>query len=376
MLLFFPGCAADDRRKTDSDSVASKARQVLTWSSEGARARVEQLVLIAPPESEAELRQLAPQVAAAWPELVRSLGAEPSADFELYLIPPDLRGRDDLRRLDAAAPEWAAGFLIGERRIGGLRLDRVDRYPYKDALAVTLHEATHQILQDAVGHERLPLWFEEGVATLIGQRWGAKEWAMARGAVFLGGVPTLDEIDQGFRASAGAARLSYAASHSFVAWSERKYGRDLVPRIVGELRESDNFRAAWLAVTGEVLSGSERRWRRGGLFVYRILPLVGSSGSLWILMSLLAVAGGGKRRREFRQRMERWQAEEDARDLRDAVVAEPVPLRPEEPPDGLSARERARQRWGLPSAQSTETEGRSEGEAERPRRDDDGEWIN
>ncbi|MEM9409453.1 MAG: hypothetical protein AAGA81_25730, partial [Acidobacteriota bacterium] len=190
------------------------------------------------------------------------------------------------------------------------------------------------------------------------------------------GVPTLDEIDQGFRASAGAARLSYAASHSFVAWSERKYGRDLVPRIVGELRESDNFRAAWLAVTGEVLSGSERRWRRGGLFVYRILPLVGSSGSLWILMSLLAVAGGGKRRREFRQRMERWQAEEDARDLRDAVVAEPVPLRPEEPPDGLSARERARQRWGLPSAQSTETEGRSEGEAERPRRDDDGEWIN
>lgn len=362
VLASLTGCVADQTREQPDSATA------LTWSAEGARARVEQMILIAPAESEPELRALAPRVAAAWPGLVRSLGAEPTADFELYLIPPGAGGRDDLRRLDAAAPEWAAGFLIGEQRVGGLRLDRVDRYPYKDAVAVALHEATHQILQDAVGRERLPRWFEEGAATLLGQRWGAKEWAMARGAVFLGGIPTLEEMDQGFQESAGAARLSYAASHSFVAWSERRYGSDLVPQLVEELRESENFRAAWLSVTGEVLSGSERRWRRGGLFLYRILPLIGSSGSLWILMSLLAVAGGGKRRLQFRRRMERWQAEEDARDLRDAESLAPVPLRPDGS-DGLSARERARQRWGLPSARSTEAE-------RAPRRDDDGEWIN
>ena len=42
-----------------------------------------------------------------------------------------------------------------------------------------------------------------------------------------------------------------------------------------------------------VLSGAERHWRRGGLVLYRILPLIGSTGSVWILISLLAVAGGG-----------------------------------------------------------------------------------
>ncbi len=348
--------------------------------------------LIAPSSEAPNLEALAAEVSESWPGFLESLGVEPREPFDLYLIPGSGPETEQVRLMNSMAPRWAAGYLFGAARVGGVRLELVDRYPYKDAAAVTLHEATHQIFFDAFeDRDVLPMWFEEGAATALGQRWGVKEIVLSRGAVFLGGVPLLAEIDAGFSGSAANARLSYAAAHNFVSWSERRYGKDLVRKMVATLQSEvargaerpseDVFRSAWLQVTGEVLVGSERRWRRGALLIYRILPLIGGSGSLWIFMSVLTVAGGRKRRGEFKRRMERWRVEEEQADLRAAESVggrSEVPRRPEEL-RGLGPREAARKRWGLPAGEGSSDpaeEGEERSRSVIERRSHDDEWIN
>ncbi len=373
--------AATGAAQAPSSALAVEVQEV---SGDGVAWRVGSLLLVGQEEQSEVLESLAHEVAPRYARMTRSLGLAPRGDFVLHVVSRGVRPPEPVRQLEALAPEWAAGYLFAPARVGAVRLALAERYPYQSAVSVVLHETVHQILHDAVGDGVLPLWFEEGVATSLGQRWGLREQLLSGSTVAWHGVPRLAEIDRGFRQSTTRARISYSAAYRFLAWSERRFGADLVPRLLAETDTSD-FKKAWASVTGELLAGSERRWRRGGLLLYRVLPLLGSSGALWIAMSALAVLGGAKRRTQFRARMERWRRREEEIDLEVAERVEPLTAdapEAEPPADGerpapgssLAARERARRRWGLPSGDDD----RRQHEGPRPprRRSDEGEWIN
>src|SRR5438105_2720215 len=293
-ILLFLSCAA-----------AAAAAAQDTW----VRERVGLLSLEGPPESERAVHSLAARAAVILPQVESSLGLRPARLYRMVLVPA-LGLRDStLARMDEAAPEWAAGYMIPARRIGAIRIARAAQYPYGTLESVLAHEPTHLWLYDAA-RGRLPLWFDEGVATWEGRRWSPEDaWIYARG-LLTSDLPRLADLDTLFHATASEAELAYAASFAFVSWNAHRHGPALLPRVLAESRTRP-FALAWQAAAGEPLAQSEASWRRDSLIRYRWLPLVTASSTIWGLVALLAAWAGVLRRARARAFRERWREEEE-----------------------------------------------------------------
>lgn len=243
------------------------------------------------------------------PELERSLGVELAGPIVMVVIPPDPSPYPAVARLDAAAPPWAAGFAIASWRVGGLRIEQADRYPFGDPAAVLAHEVVHFLLHDAAG-PGLPRWFAEGVSTREQRRWGLRDVLVYSSNLLLGPLPSLRQLDRAFSGSESDARLAYAASFDFVDWAADEYGEDVVRRVLGAARDR-SFGQAWLAATGVGLTESEADWRRSSLALYRWIPVLTGAGSLWVGVTALFLVAAWRRRRRTRRLYEQWE-EEDA----------------------------------------------------------------
>jgi len=273
------------------------------------RERVELLSLEGPPEAERAVHTLAARATVILPQVESALGVRPAQLYRIVLVPAFGLSDSMLARMDQSAPEWAAGYMIPQQRIGAIRLARAAQYPYGTIESVLAHEATHLLLYDAAPG-RLPLWFEEGVATWEGRRWTAEDmWIYARG-LLTSDLPHLAELDSLFHATASEAELAYAASFAFVSWNAHRHGSDLLPRVIAEAR-SKPFGLAWLAATGEPLDRAEAAWRRESLIRYRWLPIVTASSTIWGLLALLAAWAGLLRRARARAARERWREAEE-----------------------------------------------------------------
>lgn len=239
----------------------------------------------------------------------------------------------NLRALDRGAPDWAAGYALSDQRLLVIRLAQSETYPYFDAGGVLAHEVAHVLIADAAGgSDRIPRWFNEGVASAEQRRWNLRDTLVsASGAVF-GPLPTLDEMDAAFGGSASRARYAYAASFDFVRWARGEYGDGVVRDVLSEAR-TQPFPAAWRQATGDYLWHSEEAWRSSSVWLYRILPLLTNTGNLWLLVIVVFFAAMWARRRKTRKLMEKWEEEEQAR----GGPAPPPDLKlvppPEPPPD-------------------------------------------
>jgi hypothetical protein len=242
------------------------------------------------PEQHVLLDELVRKAADLLPRIERELGVKPAAPYRIILLPR--RPIDDraVLALDASAPDWAAGFLLPAGRIGVIRISEADRYPYSDLASVLAHEATHMLLHDAAGR-RLPRWFGEGVATGIERSWGLRDVLVYSSSLLTGRLPRLAELDAAFEESGARARTAYAASFDFLLWTVRKYGRGVVRDIVREASQRP-FPLAWAAATGTTLARAEAEWRRGSLVLYRWVPALTGTTSLWIVITLLTLLAG------------------------------------------------------------------------------------
>lgn len=265
------------------------------------------LELEAPPGLERQLEALAERAVPMLPELERELGGRFRRRFRMVLIPPGPRS-PEIAALDSLAPEWAAGFVMPERRLGGIRVARAAQYPYGTVENVLAHEAAHVLLRDLDAGE-LPLWFEEGVASWLARRWGLEDAFHYTTALLTTDVPRLDDLDSAFRGGEAEARLGYAASFAFVARSVRRTDPGFLRRLLAETRERP-FPAAWEAAAGVPLERMESEWRRESLIRYRWIPILTASSTLWIGISLLVVLAAARKRRRLLRQRERWDAEE------------------------------------------------------------------
>jgi len=265
------------------------------------------LVLEAASTHEAELLALAADAETMLPRLEQDLGLRLRRPVRIYLLPAESRQSPEERALDGLAPPWAAGFVLAGQRLGAIRLESVDRYPYRDAPSVLGHELTHLLLDDGVG-DGLPPWFEEGVATWLGRRWGLRDALVLSSGLLVGELPALDRLNGMFHSSSSQARLAYAASFDFIEWTLDHHGAEVIPRVV-QLAAERPFVEAWETAVGESLAASEARWRKGSVLLYRWVPLVTGSGTLWLGITLLALVAGVRRRRRSRRLLEQWEDE-------------------------------------------------------------------
>jgi len=195
--------------------------------------------------------------------------------------------------------------------VGAVRIALASRYPYGTIESVFAHEVTHLLIHDAAG-ERVPRWFNEGVATRAGRQWSLEDALVYSTSLLTASLPPLAEIDAAFQGPESNVRLAYAASSSFVAWAQRQYGERMVPDLLVAARTRP-FDDAWRWVTGVPLDIAEEAWRRDSLLRYRWLPgLLTASGLLWAMLGLLTMIGGMRKKALARAQRARWAIEEAA----------------------------------------------------------------
>ena len=271
------------------------------------RARIGFMSLEAPAGSERRVEVLARGAETILPQLEAELGIHPLRRFRMLLIPPDAPADSEIVALDRAAPEWAAGFYVPRLRVGAIRVAQATRYPYGTLESVLAHETTHVLLHDALDG-RLPLWFEEGVATWQGRRWSLQD-VLVYSAVLTTDLPSLAELDSSFHASEGEAELAYAASFAFVSRAVRTHGRAFLRDLLRQAGRRP-FREAWAAASGSTLEEAEAAWRRESLWRYRWIPILTASSTLWLVITLFAVFAGARKRARLRRAREHWAEEE------------------------------------------------------------------
>jgi hypothetical protein len=144
-------------------------------------------------------------------------------------------------------------------------LVRIDLWRSQDDLyQVVAHEFAHVVVARALRSrlERCPLWFNEGVATWVSQRWTPDDEAEVRDLVQAGRALTPPGLDAAFGGSGGDSdlRAAYLQSAAMVEYLTRAAGTETIARLLDAMRRSPDFDAALRQTVGLTESQLYRRW--------------------------------------------------------------------------------------------------------------------
>lgn len=225
----------------------------------------------------------------------------------------------------ASVPPWVSGYAFGEEGVIVLLPARAPSYPDSSLEELLRHEVAHVLVARAAGGRPLPRWFHEGLAMIAGLSWGLDDRSQLTLTLVGDGEVSLERLEQEFRGGQGDVRSAYAIAGAFANDLLRRHGDDAAARILAGVARGLSFEDAFRSATGATLAEAERAfWRRQTLW-YRWVPLLTSSVTLWLLVTLLAIWAMGKRRARDAALRRRWEEEEERR------LAEILPQDPDEP---------------------------------------------
>ena len=148
---------------------------------------------------------------------------------------------------ETGQPAWSTGFadrdstVFTARTIVTFRQDR----EFFDGLLP--HEISHLVLHDYIPMERIPIWFDEGVAQLYERAKGAQADQIMRALISRGQyIPLADLMRLDIRTEKQKERvvIFYAQSLSIVDFLTKKYGGASFSRLCRNLREGKPFEEA------------------------------------------------------------------------------------------------------------------------------------
>ena len=277
-----------------------------------------------PPELEFEAPAvLAPQVArlekldpASLVPIMDLLGLDhPGSPIRVQLAP---EGSPAARR----APSWAVAYAIGGASLVVLIPSRVPSYPDHTLETVLRHEVAHVLIDRAAGrsagapgqgHRRVPRWFNEGLAIHGSRDWGFEDRARLTLATVRRGGVALADLDRRFSGGSHSAAGAYALSAAFVRYLLDQHGPFVASRIFEQLAQGHDFKAAFRRATGTTLAVEEQRfWRHLDIWS-KWVPLLSSSTTLWMLITLLALWAFKRRRERDAEQFAAWDEEERRR---------------------------------------------------------------
>lgn len=216
-----------------------------------------------------------------------------------------------------SAPDWAAGWADGLRGVAVVLPERVPRYPHQSLEAVIQHEIAHVLLSRAAGGRPVPRWFDEGVAMAAARVWSLEDRTYLTWGVLTGGPDDLPSLEAAFYgASAREARAAYALSSALVRELQQEEGPEVAGKILRRMRGGEELDAAFQAVTGLTAARFARGFFRRQTLWNRWVPLVTSSATLWIAITLLALVAFRRRRQRDAELVRRWEQEDRLWQLR------------------------------------------------------------
>lgn len=208
------------------------------------------------------------------------------------------------------APSWASGYAYPATGVVVLIPEREISYPDDSLEGLLRHELAHVMVARAAGGNEVPRWFDEGVATIAGSSWGVGDRARLTLAVLLGGPDSLAGLDRAFRGDRRQAAAAYALSGAFVRDLIQGRGRPVVGSILRLRSQGRSFSRAFRRAAGMTLARAEEEfWSRRTLW-NRWVPLLTSSVSLWLGITLLALLAIRRRRARDARIQAGWDEEE------------------------------------------------------------------
>ena len=201
----------------------------------------------------------------------------------------------------SAPPSWAAGTAWPERAEIYLRT-RLPRAGPNRIDQVFAHEVVHVVLGRAWLRDRPPRWLEEGLAKYLAGELKPGDHALLSRSALSGGLLPLESFTSHWPLRASQARLAYVQSVDFVAFLGRE-GEDVLPAVVQELAAGASLDEALLAGTGEDLDSLEQRWRSRITLWHALVPLLGSSSTVWVFAAVLFLIAAARRRRDFHRKV-------------------------------------------------------------------------
>jgi len=268
-----------------------------------------------PASATSVVRELQGQHAEAWERVVDELGGpiDDRVIIRVGLNPEEMRA---LAPVGHPPPDYAAGVAYPRFGIILLTLQAPDSWERPDVEKVLTHELSHIALYRAVGGQRLPRWFVEGVAVQQARENDLNRIRTLWQAVVADNVVPLSEIDERFPSYPHRVSVAYAQSADIIAHmrkgdSDARRFRSLLRKV---REEGMTFDEAFFDSYEMSLNTMEREWASRLDERFQTIPLVVTGGGLWVLASFLLLIAYVRRRRHHRATLTRWAAEEAADD--------------------------------------------------------------
>lgn len=187
-------------------------------------------------------------------QVERALGAREPRTVRVLLA----KNEEEFRRTAGRPPEWAAAVALPDAGTLVVRLDAIGPARGTDASGVLRHELVHLLLPGRVGGVDVPLWFEEGLAQVVGGRLLRIDREMLPVTAAAGRLLPLRSLTRRFPVDATAAALAYAEGESAVSFLLEQ--TDL-PSFLDRIRDRGSFDAALATVDGLDADSFEAKWR-------------------------------------------------------------------------------------------------------------------
>jgi len=261
------------------------------------------LEIEAPPVLEAQANRLRDYPSWQFDSLMRLVGLRRAgAPIRVVLLPESSPQAQ-------ATPAWISGYAYGELGTVFLLPERAPAYPDGSLLELLRHEVTHVLIHRAAGGRAVPRWFNEGLAMAAAGGWGTGDHTRLAYALLLEARTPLDTLDQRFGGSSGSVARAYAVSGALVRDLLQTYGAWVPAQILRGLRMGLPFPMAFRRATGVTLEAAEADfWNRYSLW-YRWVPIVTSSFTLWLAITVLALLAFRRRRQRDAALAAAWEEE-------------------------------------------------------------------
>jgi peptidase MA superfamily protein len=208
-------------------------------------------------------------------------------------------------------PPWISGYALSDKGLIVVMPQRVPNYPDSSLEDLLRHEVAHVLIARASGDRPLPRWFHEGLAMIAGGSWGFDDRSRLTLALLADRPVSLAELEERFSGGQSETNRAYAIAGAFVRDLFERYGPEAAPRLLTGVSKGLTFQQAFLKATGVSLSQAETAFWSRQTFWYRWVPVLTSSITLWLLITMLALWAIRRRRaRDAAQRLI-WDEEEE-----------------------------------------------------------------
>jgi hypothetical protein len=220
-------------------------------------------------------------VAESLPRLRQLLPAPEPVEFDLYLYPTSADLRAALR---LTGQEWVGGHAHPE--LGVLLVTAVNiRTAPTDLRQSIPHEMTHLFLYQATGpnYDRVPQWFNEGLATYMEASPNPSYDLLLREAVNGRVTMPLADLCHSFPDREEQTLLAYAQSASVIRYIQTRYGNQALRGLVNAFADGADCYSGVERALGLTLDDFNRDWLRS-LEPRSPLAQFWQESGLWLLL--------------------------------------------------------------------------------------------